>query len=165
MVWDGWGIIGTVKKIPHINFVGPADAEKRALTADEMVSYEAISKEIKDISHLIYALNRLLPVDIKIKSLKKVDDHFHARFSAKKKEYLYKIYTGKDIPFYARTHWICKSLDIKLLKEASKVFVGKHNFQNLTSKEKDPKDFIRTIYSIKVKQNKDSSKHFDLFFF
>lgn len=167
MNYCGWqtqpnkhGIEDKIEKIlskildEKIDIVGAGRTDKGVHAYAQAFHFDA-KKEIKDISHLIYALNRLLPVDIKIKSLKKVDDDFHARFSAKKKEYLYKIYTGKDIPFYARTHWICKSLDIKLLKEASKVFEGKHNFQNLTSKEKDPKDFIRTIYSIKVKQNKD----------
>ena len=103
-----------------------------------------------------YALNNELPDDISILSSKEVDKNFHARFSAKKKEYVYKIYTGKELPFYARTHYLVKDkVDLKLLKEASKVFIGKHNFQNLTSKERDDKDFVRTIYSIKINKKKD----------
>ncbi|MCQ2792464.1 MAG: tRNA pseudouridine(38-40) synthase TruA [Bacilli bacterium] len=137
-----------------INITGSGRTDKGVHAYAQTFHFD--SKPIKDIKHLVYALNRLLPIDIKIKSLKAVNQDFHARFSAKKKEYIYKIYTGKDLPFYARTHWLVKDkINLKLLKEASKVFIGKHNFQNLTSKEKDDKDFIRTIYVIKISQKKD----------
>jgi len=138
-----------------INIIGSGRTDKGVHAYGQTFHFD-VDKEIKDIKHLLYALNRLLPLDIKVRSLKKVDDEFHARFSAKKKEYIYKIYTGKEIPFFYQTHQIIYiPLDINLLKKASKVFVGKHNFQNLTSKEIDDKNFIREIYSINVKQNKD----------
>lgn len=138
-----------------INITGSGRTDKGVHAYAQPFHFDT-KKKIKDINHLLYALNRLLPVDIKIKSLKEVDKDFHARFSAKKKEYIYKIYVGKELPFYARTHYLVKDkVDLKLLKDASKVFVGKHNFQNLTSKERDDKDFVRTIYSIKVSKKKD----------
>ncbi len=138
-----------------INIIAPGRTDKGVHAYAQSFHFDT-KKKIKDLKHLIYALNRLLPVDIKIKSMKEIDDNFHARFSAKKKEYIYKIYQGKDLPFYARTHYLVKDkIDIKLLKEASKYFIGKHNFMNLTSKERDDKDFIRTIYSIKINKKKD----------
>ncbi len=138
-----------------INIIGSGRTDKGVHAYNQTFHFD-INKEIKDIDHLIYATNRLLPDDIKIKSLKKVDDEFHARFSAIKKEYIYKIYLGKDIPFNYLTYMIVHvPVDIKLLKEASKVFIGKHNFKNLTSKEIDEKNFVREIYSIDIKKDKD----------
>jgi len=138
-----------------INIIGAGRTDKGVNAYGQTFHFD-VDKEIKDVNHLIYALNRLLPIDIKIKSLKKVDDEFHARFSATKKEYIYKIYTGKDVNFYYLTHMIVYiPIDIKLLKESSKVFIGKHNFQNLTSKEIDDKNFIREIYSISVNKKDD----------
>ena len=168
MKYDGWQsqpsrntIEDKIEKLlshilnEDINITGSGRTDKGVHAYAQPFHFDT-KKKIKDINHLIYALNRLLPVDIKIKSLKEVNQDFHARFSATKKEYIYKIYTGKDLPFYARTHFLVKDeIDLKLLKEASKYFIGKHNFQNLTSKERDDKNFIRTIYSIKIKQNKD----------
>ena len=138
-----------------INIIGSGRTDKGVHAYNQSFHFD-YSKEIKDINHLIYALNRLLPKDIHINSLKKVDDEFHSRFSAKKKEYIYKIYTGKQRPFYCLTHWVApQALDIKLLKKAIKIFEGKHNFMSLTSKEKDDWKFIREIYSIKVNSTKD----------
>ena len=47
--------------------------------------------ELLDIKDLKSKLNHLLNPDIIIKSVRKVDSNFHARKSAKKKEYIYKI--------------------------------------------------------------------------
>ena len=44
------------------------------------------------------ALNSLLPDDIYVKSTKVVDDEFHSRYNAKKKEYIYKINMGEFNP-------------------------------------------------------------------
>ena len=167
MNYDGWQIQpsrntieGKIEKIlshilnEKINITASGRTDKGVHAYAQPFHFDC--KKIKDIDHLLYALNRLLPMDIKIKTLKEVDKDFHARFSAKKKEYIYKIYTGKELPFYSRTHYIVKEkIDLKLLKEASKFFIGKHNFQNLTSKERDDKGFIRTIYSIKINKSKD----------
>ena len=168
MKYDGWQsqpsrntIEDKIEKLlshilnEDINITGSGRTDKGVHAYAQPFHFDT-QKKIKDIKHLVYALNRLLPVDIKIKSLKEVDKDFHARFSAKKKEYIYKIYIGKELPFYARTHFLVKDkINLKLLKDASEYFIGKHNFQNLTSKERDDKDFIRTIYSIKIRQNKD----------
>jgi len=138
-----------------INIIGSGRTDKGVHAYGQTFHFD-LDKEIKDIPHLLYALNRLIPDDIKVKSLKKVDDEFHARFSSKRKEYIYKIYIGKEIPFNYLTHMIVHvPVDIKLLKEASKVFIGKHNFKNLTSKEIDEKNFVREIYSISINKNKD----------
>jgi len=139
----------------EINIIGSGRTDKGVHAYAQTFHFDS-KKEIEDLNHLKYALNRLLPSDILIKSLKKADDNFHARFSISKKEYLYKIYIGKDRPFFITTHMIVYlPIDIKLLKKAAKVFIGEHNFQNLTSKEKDEKNFIRKIYSISIQQKKD----------
>ena len=41
-----------------------------------------------------YAINTLLPPDIRVTAARYMPDDFHARFSAVKKEYVYKLYTA-----------------------------------------------------------------------
>jgi tRNA pseudouridine38-40 synthase len=91
----------------------------------------------------------MLPDDIKIKSLKNVDPDFNARFSAKSKEYIYKINLDKDNVFlnnYALLY--IKPIDIKKIKECASFFVGVHNF--LSFSISDIEDTVRTISTIKV---------------
>lgn len=104
-----------------------------------------------DIVKLQYSLNRLLPKDIHIVSIKKVSNDFHARFSSVSKEYLYIINNGEEDPFmneYCYNYF--HNLDVSLLEACSKIFIGEHCFQNFTSKPQDDWGFIRTISSIKI---------------
>ncbi len=84
-------------------------------------------------------------LDIEIKKLSVVDDEFHARFSAKGKIYLYKIkLNSKDkSPYYISL----KNIDVDKMKEVSKLFLGKHNFKNFVSGERE--DYETVINSIK----------------
>ena len=106
-------------------------------------------KEI-DAFKFVHGFNELVNKDIVLNQIEKVNDDFHARFSAKKKTYLYKIETSKNSsPFnkglMLQLH---SNLDVEKMKEASQVFVGTHNFQNFTSKEEDEQNYSRTIESI-----------------
>ena len=81
----------------------------------------------------------------KIRSVTRVSDDFHARFSVLRKHYSYKIsFNKKD--FNNDYCFFQKNLDIKLMKKASKLFIGIHNFQNFVSGTRDNYDCI--IYKI-----------------
>lgn len=104
-------------------------------------------KEIK-VSQIKKRLNNNL-LDVIIKSCKVVDDNFHARFSVKKKHYSYKISFNKQ-DFNSEYMYYHKPLNIKKMKEASKEFLGIHNFQNFVSGERDNYECI--IYKIKFRK-------------
>ena len=117
-----------------------------------------VEKE-KDLKQLAYAMNKMLPEDIHILSLEKVADDFHARYNAKRKIYEYDILLkNKEVFNYDLAYLYPMDLDIDLLKEALKLFEGEHNYQDFTSKEEDEGNFIRTVYSIEVNQDKDLIK-------
>ncbi|NLB48394.1 MAG: tRNA pseudouridine(38-40) synthase TruA [Erysipelotrichia bacterium] len=107
----------------------------------------------KDLAQLTYALNKILPVDIKIHGLSTVDDSFHARFSVKRKIYEYHIVLTNKEPFFYGTAYIYPfEFDYPLFKKALQLFIGEHNFQDFTSREDDEFNFVRVIYDIKVKK-------------
>ena len=105
----------------------------------------------KDLKQLAYSLNKMLPEDIKIISFEKVSDDFHARYNAKRKIYEYRIVLKNKDPFQDQLACIYPmEFDFDLFKKALDKFVGKHNYQDFTSKEEDEGGFIREIYGIKV---------------
>lgn len=121
--------------------------------------FHFVTEKDKDLKQLAYAMNKMLPEDIHILSLEKVADDFHARYNAKRKIYEYDILLkNKEVFNYDLAYLYPMDLDIDLLKEALKLFEGEHNYQDFTSKEEDEGNFIRTIYSIEVKQDKDLIK-------
>lgn len=108
-------------------------------------------KEVTNLEKLRYSFNSLLPSDIHIVSLKEVDDNFHARFDVVSKTYMYSLSMGEfDVFNRHYSTQFMRKLNVKKIKEAVRVFIGKHNFQNYTSKETDQNNFVRTIYDFDV---------------
>ena len=102
------------------------------------------------------ALNSLIPNDIYVKNAKIVQDDFHARFMVKRKEYVYILNMGEYNPTKRNYEYqYCKKLNIEKMKEAIKYIEGTHDFQNLSSNEIKEKSTIKTIYSAKIKKEKD----------
>ena len=114
------------------------------------------AKEL-DADRFVHSLNELLPDDIRILSIQKVSDDFHARFNAKSKTYIYKIRNKKvSNPFSSDLEYtLGQKLDVEKMVEASKLFIGEHNFQNFTSKEEDEQKFSRNLGDITIKCDKN----------
>jgi tRNA pseudouridine38-40 synthase len=76
-------------------------------------------------------LNSLLPKDIVIKCCEPADIQFHARFDAKSKSYRYHILNHHLPAAIGRQYvWqICRSLDIHAMIQASRYFLGTHDFK------------------------------------
>lgn len=129
---------------------GRTDAGVHAI--DQAFHFE-VNKEV-DLDRLKYSLNCVLPDDIAINSLKEVADDFHARFSAKKKHYQYRINNGDKNPFLVdRSLYYPYPFVMTKFVEALDKFVGKHNFSNFTSKEEDEDNYVREIFDIRVSLN------------
>lgn len=109
-----------------------------------------------DSEKLIRALHSILPASIRINSVRKVSEHFHARFSVTGKRYIYRIYLGRADPIDERYVWACRDLplDLDAMRAASEVLTGTHDFSAYSAshgKENDP-DPVKTIRSFKLKQ-------------
>lgn len=99
------------------------------------------------------ALNRWLPLSVAVLDCVQVQDDFHARYSCKSKEYIYKIWNSEvRNPFldgYA-LHYRYK-LDEEMLNKAAQAYVGKHDFTSfctLDSREKG--DMTRNVKAFSV---------------
>ena len=109
-----------------------------------------------ECSKIKHALNSLLPQDIYIKSVKEVDENFHARFDVLKKEYIYKINMGEYNPL--EVNYIFqynKELNIEKIKEALTLLEGEHDFSSFTTLSDNKETYIRTIYETELVQNEN----------
>jgi tRNA pseudouridine38-40 synthase len=79
----------------------------------------------------VLALNANLPADIRVMAAARAPETFHARFSAKGKEYRYFVYTHSAMdPLLRRQAWhVTRELDLAQMRLAAKAFVGKHDFE------------------------------------
>ena len=92
-------------------------------------------------------LNSVLPNDIAVKSCQEVAPDFHARYSAKGKNYIYRFYESRVTdPFLSRYALrVEKELDIKRMNAFCKTLVGAHDFEPFSSAGKSVTDTVRTV--------------------
>lgn len=98
----------------------------------------------------------LRPQPIAVIKAEIVDDDFHARFSAKKRWYEYKIINRRPpLTIDLNRAWcVHKNLDIEKMKVESSAFIGKHDLNAFRSAHCQSKNSIKTIDSISI-INKD----------
>lgn len=92
------------------------------------------------------ALNALLPEDIRVMECLDMDRSFNARFSAKGKVYVYRIFFGQTVsPFIGRyVHHIPYPLNLRRMRTCIPHFIGEKDFSSFTSDEPD-KNRLRGI--------------------
>lgn len=102
-------------------------------------------------NNLKRGINSFLPEDIYIKSVEKVSNDFHARFSAKSKEYHYLINTLEYNPLTYKYMPFIDKLDVEAMEDAIKLFIGTHDFKGFASAQIDErKDTVKTITDAKI---------------
>ena len=116
----------------NINTVGSSRTDRNVHAINQYCHFD-YEKEI-DVGKLKHSMNSMINDNIYIKSIKKVDDNFHARYSVIKKEYIYKINMGEYNPIekdYVLQY--NKKISENVLDEFIKLISGKHNFKSFTS--------------------------------
>ena len=85
------------------------------------------------------ALNRTLPLSIRILEARKVNSAFHARHSAVAKTYEYRIFqNGICPPFLARYVYACPwRLNLEALQSSARLFEGEHDFLSFAAVDPD----------------------------
>jgi len=95
----------------------------------------------------------LRPQPISVQKVEYVDEDFHARFSAKKRCYEYKIINRRSpLTIDANRAWcVYKKLNVEKMKNESCSFLGKHDLNAFRSAHCQSKSSIKTIDSIDIK--------------
>lgn len=95
-------------------------------------------------ANLLRALNRALPVSIRVVDLVDAPPEFHARHSARRKTYEYRILPRTTeleticSPFLAPYVWVSpRALDLSLLQEAAAAVIGTHDFSSFAAVNPD----------------------------
>lgn len=104
------------------------------------------------------ALNRWLPLMVAVKDCREVAADFHARYSCKSKEYIYKIWNSEvRSPFlegYALHYRY--PLNEQKLHQAAQAYVGSHDFTSFcTLDNREPGDLTRTVKAFSVTREGD----------
>ena len=126
--------------------------------ASGQVIHFDLGKDFDDYKFMMGINNFLREEEISILNCQKVDENFHARFSAKARHYRYIIINRRAVLTFQKNrawHFFSEDLEIKLMKEAAKFLIGEHDFSSFRDAQCQAKSTIRTIDKIEIAQNGD----------
>ncbi len=115
-----------------IEFIGSGRTDS-GVHAIEQVAHLVLEKNFLP-QKIQFGLNDLLPSDINILNVEKVDLKFHARYNAKSRIYVYQIAKRRTAFGKEFCWWIKDELNFSKMQTASQQFVGMHNFVSFCDK-------------------------------
>lgn len=136
----------------EVNLIGSGRTDAGVHALGQTANFKT-EKEI-DLFKFKYSLNSILPKDISVIELQKVSADFHARFSAKKRSYIYLISKVKS-PFFERySYFYHVNLNCENLNQTSKHFLGEHDFTSFSKKNSDTENKICNVFQAHWKETK-----------
>ena len=139
--------IDITKKIKHKNQSWTLmDISKSSLR--EARKHTFLNNKIKKVS---------LKYNDAIKNIKKRNNKFHARFSAKQRIYKYFIFNQISQPIIEKNRaWhVRRPLNLELMKKGAKKLLGTNDYSTFRSSSCHAKSPIKTIKSINIKSSKN----------
>lgn len=113
-----------------------------------------------DLRRIHISLNALLPSDIRVLSIERAPEDFHARYSAKRKLYCYSLCLGKvQSPFlrrYSLHH--PRKLQLDRMDEACALLLGTHDFTSFANSAHEGSaaiNAVRTLYRCEIERQND----------
>jgi len=102
-----------------------------------------------------YNLNAILPDDIVVKRIFKVNDNAHCRFDALSREYHYYIYQDKNPFLQGRAYYVPYTIDVNLLQQSAKELLNYTDFTSFSKRNTQVKSFLCNLYISEWVQESD----------
>ena len=149
------------EKVSHllkekINLFGSGRTDSGVHAIEQSAHFECksnIDQANKFLKSINYFLNKQ---GISILKIKKKNDNFHARYSAKMRIYKYIIINRLGGPVLEKNRgWhVTKELDFKLMEKGAKKLIGTKDFSTFRASTCRAKSPIKTLEQVKVKSSK-----------
>ncbi|NDG89279.1 MAG: tRNA pseudouridine(38-40) synthase TruA, partial [Proteobacteria bacterium] len=135
-------------------FIGGCDIVKEMYESGELAKLFESKNIIEDKDKFLKSINHFLKNKmIAILNIRKRNQNFHARYSAKLRVYEYVIYNrvAPSVINQDRGWHIMKKLDLKEMKRGARKLIGTKDFSTFRASSCNAKSPIRTIKSVKIK--------------
>lgn len=131
-----------------IRVAGRTDAKVHALA--QVLSFR--TKVFRETEVVKRALNGMLPDSIRVYEVSTEQPRFHARFTARSREYEYLIKPNSSAdPFFRdRIMFVGRPLDIEAMRKGAAFLIGSHDFASFGSQVPKGDPTIRRMESISV---------------
>lgn len=115
--------------------------------AEGQVAHFDFPEEL-DKHRILFGLLGVLPADIAVWDMEKVEAEFHARFYGKSRQYRYQIITRPSPLWNNYAEMILGELNLKAMQECAELVKGVHDFESFTySSDEQPRTNCEVILS------------------
>jgi tRNA pseudouridine38-40 synthase len=137
----------------QINSICAGRTDTGVHARSQVIHFDTITE--RDNYGWLAGVNSNLPPDINITWVKNVNNDFHARFSASKRKYSYKILNQKTRSSLSRNYfwWVYDELDVNQMQSGAKYLIGKHDFTSFRATSCQASSPIREIFDIQIQKN------------
>jgi tRNA pseudouridine38-40 synthase len=100
------------------------------------------------------AVNGNVAGDLRVVEIQNVPDDFHARYSAKGKTYVYRVFNERiHSPFWSRyALHEARALDLDAMRAAARLFVGEHDWTAFSAAQAEVKSRVRNVTALEVSE-------------
>jgi len=151
-------------KDPHLDIQGSGRTDSGVHAVCQAAHLEVKTVLAPEIIRMKF--NDLLPYDINLLEVQKVNPKFHARHDAVTRSYIYQISRRRTAFGKNYVWWIKDKLDFNSMQQASNEFLGMHDFSSFADEDKEEKSPKVLINDIRMKEDgaliliKISGSHF-----
>jgi tRNA pseudouridine38-40 synthase len=125
----------TIRRISRerVNLIGAARTDAGVHALGQTAHFKTSSRMTEP--NWRRALNSLLPDDVAVRAVETAPDDFHARYSARSKQYRYRLLNRPDpAPIQRRTAWVVyPPLNLSAMQKAAEPLIGRHDFVSFAS--------------------------------
>ena len=126
-----------------------AGVHARAMTCNVLLDTDRTEEEIQAY------MNRYLPEDISVNSVRIAADRFHSRFKALGKTYRYTCWYGPSKPVFDRRYVTVleKAPDVERMREAAEYLTGMHDYRSFCGNPRMKKSTVRVVDVIRIEES------------
>jgi len=148
-------ISNSIKQIlqEEINLIGAGRTDAGVHALGQVANF-SVNREL-DLFKFRYSLNSVLPSDIAIAKIEKVDEKFHSRFNAKKRSYIYLI-TNQKSPFFDRySYTLFSDLNQDKFNDLSSTLLGNQDFSSFSKVNTEVKNKNCEVFEARWRRQKN----------
>lgn len=143
--------------LPDVRFkiLGAGRTDAKVSSLDGAFELFVMEKELPELKEFVNLFNENLPSDIRVMKIQRTTENFNIIQQSKIKEYRYLFSFGsKNHPFCAPflTN-VLHELDLELMKQATELFVGEHDFSSYTARLQENTQVIRSLVTCEIIPN------------
>jgi len=145
----------------HVQLIGASRTDAGAHALKQIANFK--TKSLLSCDEMLRYCSRYLPEDIVVKEIAVTDPQFHARYNARSKTYLYRLWNAPlhDVFLRKYTLHIPENIEIDLMRKTGSYFIGRHDFRGFTTSKLKKKSMVREIFEVSIdKQNHEIKIYF-----